>query len=287
MATASKKPAPAATKAGAKPAAKPAATVTKANTNKGVVTAPKSIGNTSLMRGEDIPDYIKRDGGRGNEDVGMEDQVIPRLEIVQALSPCLKKNDAGYIEEAEVGDIFNTVTRQVFKEGVIVIPVLYTKQYLIWKDRKKGGGFRGSFNTIEEANARIQTEPENEQDDLEAVETGQQLVLVVNDDGTADEAVISMAKTKLKVSRQFNSLVKMGGGDRFSRTYRFFTADAANAAGEEYKNFAFSSHGFPEKEAYEKAESLYNALKTGARNMVVDTSDGGEADPTVGSGKEY
>lgn len=272
MATASKKPAPVANKAGAKPAAKAAPSKAVTPTKSTTAIAPRP--NAAVMRG-DVPDYIKRDGGgRGNEDVGMADQVIPRIEIVQALSPCLKKNDAAYIEEAEVGDLFNTVTRQVFKEGVVVCPVLYKKEFLVWKDRKKGGGFRGSFGTIEEAQARINGE--SDADDLEALETGQQLVLVINDDGDSEEAIISMSKTKFKVSKQFNSLVKLGGGDRFSRTYRFFSADAANAAGEEYKNFAVSLHGFPPEDVYVKAEGLYKALSSGARNMVMDTSDAGD-----------
>lgn len=278
------KPAAAAAKPAA-PAGKPAAQPAKPST---AVSRPASTA-VSKPRDENLPAYIKQGGpARGSENVDTTDLVIPRLELAQALSPCLKKGDAGYIEGAEQGDIFNTVTRELYKaeNGVLVIPILYKKEYLVWKDRKQGGGFRGSYPTLDEANQRIAGEQDAEH--LVANETGQQLVLVVREDGTTDDtmlAMVSMSRTKLKVSKNWNSLIRLNGGDRFSRVYRLIAVDEQNSAGEDYKNFGVMAAGFPEEDAYKVAEAVYEGIAGGEIQYKMDTSDGDV--PEAGGSKEF
>ena len=81
MATAAKKTAPA--------PARPAPSTSKAG------AAPR---NTAVATQDDVPDFIKKGKGRGNEAVEMADVFIPRIELVQALSPCLRRNGPAYIE---------------------------------------------------------------------------------------------------------------------------------------------------------------------------------------------
>ena len=57
---------------------------------------------------------FEADSGMGFEEVDKDDFQIPFVRILQALSPQLKKSDASYIEGASQGDIFNTVTHQVW-----------------------------------------------------------------------------------------------------------------------------------------------------------------------------
>ena len=111
----------------------------------------------------DVPDYIKQGQTRGSENVTTEDLVIPRLEIAQALSPCIDKTDSAFIEGCEPGMLFNSVTRELYGESVIFVPVLFKPEYLLWRDRKKGGGFGGSYDTKAEALAEIEDldDPDN------------------------------------------------------------------------------------------------------------------------------
>lgn len=236
-------------------------------------------------RNANVPDYIRQGDNRGNENVAVEDIVIPRIEIVQALSPALKANDADYIEGAKQGDLYNSVTRELYGPSITVVPVFFKKQYLNWRDRKKGGGFGGAYDNVQDAQARIKTEERPEE--WEATETAQQLVLVLRQDGGIDEAVVSMNRTKLKVSRNWNSLIRLNGNARFSRTYSIFSVDERNSNGDEYKNFAVVSGGFPSEPAYRKAEALYAALNSGARKMNVDTSDQGDEAGGNAASKEF
>ncbi|MEY2824474.1 MAG: Vibrio phage, partial [Pseudomonadota bacterium] len=113
------------------------------------------------MEGSAVPfvTLVGKTGARGAENVSTDDMIIPRIELVQALSPARNKKDAAYVEGAEEGMLFNNVTRELYGEFVLVIPVYYVKQYLVWKDRKQGGGgsngFRGAFASPELAREAI------------------------------------------------------------------------------------------------------------------------------------
>ncbi len=136
------------------------------------VLAPPGVTN--------IPVYLKdMQGSRGSEEVGSNDLIIPRLELCQALSPCLKKNDPAYIDGIEEGMLYNNVTREIYgvKESVVICPVMFKKEYLLWRDRKDTGGFYGAYSSFEEAEEKRATLERPEK--VEAVDTHQQLCLLV------------------------------------------------------------------------------------------------------------
>lgn len=227
----------------------------------------------------EAPEWLKQGAARGAENVGTDDMIIPRIEVIQALSPARNKKDAAYIEGAEEGMLFNNVTRALYGESVTVVPVYYTKQFLIWKDRKLGGGgsngFRGAFASRELAESEIARLGE---DGLEVSDTAQHFVLVRNGDEW-QEAVISMAKSKMKVSKRWNSLIRLTNTDSFSRAYKLSSVTETNARNESYYNFNVTPLGFVTKEVYERAEKLYETIRSGN----VKVSDTFDSDPAAES----
>ena len=211
----------------------------------------------------DVPEWLKTGQARGAENVTTDDMIIPRIELIQALSPARKKTDAAYIEGADEGMLYNNVTRVLYGESVTVVPVYYTKQFLVWKDRKSGGGgsngFRGAFAS--EALARDAIAQLGEEG-LEVSDTAQHFVLVRFGDEW-QEAVISMAKSKMKVSKRWNSLIRMTNTDSFARAYKLSATTETNARNESYFNFNIASLGFVQKEVYERAEKLYETIRAG------------------------
>jgi len=228
----------------------------------------------------EVPDFLRgKEGGRGAENVGADDLVIPRIELIQALSPARNKKDAAYIEGADEGMLYNNVTRELYGETVTVIPVYYSKQYLVWKDRKSGGGgsngFRGAFASLAAANAAI---AQLNEEGLEAIDTAQHFVLVGHA-GEWTEAVISMSKSKMKVSKRWNSLVRMTNMDSFARAYKLSAVTETNARNESYYNLNVTPLGFVSKEIYERAEKLYNTISQGGVKVSSDYDI--DADETV------
>jgi hypothetical protein len=232
-----------------------------ANTEtKQVTKAPTSL--ISAERPDFLPMPQEADIIRGGENIGMDDLTIPRIDVIQDLSPCRKKTDPAYIEGAEEGMMVNNVTKELYTESLIIVPAYFRKEWLIWKDRKQGGGFRGAHATEALANDAI-----NKMEDglaCEVVATAQHFCVVINPaTGKMEEATLSMSRSKLKVSRQLNSLIKINLGDSFSRAYLLSVVEAKNPQNQAYYNFNISNMGFPSKAAYELAIKLYESASSG------------------------
>lgn len=257
------------------------ATANKDTKNKSTPVAADNDQSGAVANVEsNLPAYLQNQGpARGAENVKTEDMVIPRLELVQSLSPCLDETNASaYIEGAKAGMLFNNVTREVYGSAVDVIPVFFMKEYIIWKDRKKGGGFVGAFSTMASAEAAMNDM--EDQNDHRINDTANHFCLLRNPNtGRLEEIVVSMAVTKLKVSRTWNSLIRLAGGDSFARVYTIGTFTDANKAGEQYKNLTIKSKEFPTEEEYKRAEGLYMAVSAGAVQVNRDEDLGG-GDPS-------
>jgi hypothetical protein len=236
--------------------------------------AKKSTAKQLAVAQEKMPAFMDSDTKRGQEGVGVDDLTIPRLQLIQDLSPQRKKNDPQYIEGAEEGMMFNSVTKALYGEEVIFIPCYYRKEWVIWKSQSEGGGFIGAFPTQASALKEFrEQELEGEVDKkgnpvYEINDTGQQFGLIVNEDGTTEDIVLSLSKTKRKVDRQLNTIIKMAGGDRFSRMYKIKAVQDENSAGQNFYNFAVDLMGYVgNEETYRRAEGLYEAISEGQRDI--------------------
>ena len=67
---------------------------------------------------------MEQDAGKGLGVLGQEDLALPFLKILGQLSPEVNKRDGKYVEGAEPGMIYNSVSHQLFdgEKGINVIP---------------------------------------------------------------------------------------------------------------------------------------------------------------------
>lgn len=215
--------------------------------------------DNALVFAQEAPSYIKQGPARGSEEVKSSDIVLPRLEIVQALSPIKEVN-----EDAKEGYLFNSVTQEVLGDTVYFVPVYYRMEYLVWKDQDQGGGFFGSFTNQKDAEDRkAQAVSDGENPDyIEIIDTPVQYGLRIGTNGDVDQIVISMAKTKAKVSRKWNAMIQIAGGDRFSRVYKITTFRDENKKGQKFYNYVVQPAGYAPEPVYKEAEKMYGVLKT-------------------------
>jgi hypothetical protein len=232
------------------------------------MTKKESTAVTTLVEGvqQEIPEWLQK-GNAGSEEVTAKDMILPRVDVLQALSPQIKKSDPAYIEGAEQGQIFNTVTGRIYGPSIMFIPVMFRKEFVLWKLRKAGGGFIGAFKDLPEANTVLASMPNPA--DFEVVESHQHFCLILDPDGI-EEAVFSMTKSKLKTSRALNTLIQIAGVDRFAKAYRIYAVEESGDKGD-YWGFKVHQVGFVNKELYERARGLYELIKAGAAD--VDRSD--------------
>lgn len=71
----------------------------------------------------------------GFEDEEPDDMIVPRIKIVQSLSPERKE------KIADEGDIINSLTKEKLN-GKVFIPVFKFNNNVDWKDRSEGGGIQ-------------------------------------------------------------------------------------------------------------------------------------------------
>lgn len=212
----------------------------------------------------DKPEWVKTEGpGLGNENVTVEDLVLPRLEIIQSESPI-----KGTVPEATEGMLFNTLTGEIIGESAHFIPIYFRVEYILWKMQDFGGGFFGAFNTKGQAEDRRREKVSDGEnvDEMEIVDTPVQYGMLVRAVGMGEfetsQIVISMAKSKAKVSRKWNAMIQIGGGDRFSRVYRVSTFKDKNKQNKSFFNFVVIPAGFAPEKLYHDAALMYKTFST-------------------------
>ena len=212
------------------------------------------------------------DAGMGVNDLGSEDLAIPFIKVLQKMS-----DELDDLEDAKAGDIYNTVTKEVVKgkDGVRLINCAYNLQYIEWEPRGTGTGApHAIYGAGEEIPA---TERGDDNKDYVAggsgrylERTAQHYVLVVDEDGMTQQALLPMKSTQFKKSKQWNSAMRSlkmkdsKGGlftpPRFSHIWKLETVSEENKNG--------SWHGWQiSKDEVVKDPSVYAEAKLFAESI--------------------
>ena len=92
---------------------------------------------------EEVPEYLRRKpgvGAAGFDEVEQGDLTLPRLGLCQALSPQRDETDPKHIEGIEEGNYFNSLTGENYGAEIKIVPLLFYKNRIAFRDKKKGGG---------------------------------------------------------------------------------------------------------------------------------------------------
>lgn len=180
-------------------------------------------------------------GGTGFENVTASDLLIPRLTILQGLSPQVSRGKPEYDENAKVGDIYDVGLQERFPEGVEVVCAHYTKAWLEWAPRQTGKGLvaiHESGAIMDETERNATNQPTLANGNLIA-ETAQFYCLNLTTKERR-KSFIPMASTQLKKARRLLTLatgekVMMNGTEvtppLFWRSYFLTTVPESNAMG--------------------------------------------------------
>ena len=184
------------------------------------------------------------DAAKGLGAIGQEDLALPFLKILGQLSPEVNKRDGKYVEGAEPGMIYNSVSGDLYDgvKGIDVIPCFYKLEYIEWKDRGEGPGAPVAIYDSSSDIMSKTTPDANYKDRLPngnyIEKTASHFVIVSGDNPST--ALISMKSTQLKISRKWNSMmsgIKMKGKNglftpaSFSHIYRLKTTQMSNDKG--------------------------------------------------------
>ena len=233
-------------------------------------------------------DLILASAGKGLQNISNDDVTIPRLAIIQSGSPQRKKKDEKYIDGADEGMIFNTVTNELYIDSLEVIPCGYRKTYVEWIPREKGGGLVAVHDYKPE---KAITDPKTRKTMLgenQIVDTAEHFVLVKTAQGYSP-AVLTMTSSNLGVSRKWNTLLKMKRinikgqtveAPSFLFKFKLSTVEAENDLGNWHKYKIEELGQIESKDIFKEAEKLADSVSTGkvkASEPTEATAEGGDA----------
>jgi len=217
------------------------------------------------------------DAAKGLGAIGQEDLALPFLKILGQLSPEVNKRDGKYVEGAEPGMIFNSVSGELYDgvKGIDVIPCFYKLEYIEWKDRGEG---LGAPVAIYDSSSDImsKTTPDaNYKDRLPngnyIEKTASHFVIVSGD--SPSTALISMKSTQLKISRKWNSMmsgIKMKGANgmftpaSFSHIYKLKTTQMSNDKGTWFGWEVSKVGPVTDKGLYDQAKGFSDSISKGS-----------------------
>ncbi len=215
-------------------------------------------------------------GGTGLEETTTEDFAIPFIRVLQPLSPQLQKQHGSYVEGASAGDLFNTVTGEIYdgEKGILIVPCAYNKKYIEWIPREKGGGLVNATHDISILSSCTR-DPESRRDYTaegnEIVETAQFFVLVLEGD-SPQQAVIALTSTQLGVSRKWLTMLRMSRvqnnkgesveAPMFAYTYRLTTNTQSNDKGS-WNGYSVNQEGATEMSIAMIAKDFMSAARSG------------------------
>ena len=228
-----------------------------------------------------ILDDILETAGEG-VDYETSELQIPFIRIMQAMSPQKKKNDISYIKGSEDGDIFNTVTGQLWKgeEGIKVIPCYQETKHLefIPREGSSGGGFVGPAGDPNILKTTRQGAKETLPSGNELVKSDQHYCMVLNKDGSAQPAIVDMKSTQLKISRRWKTQIAMqkipdkNGVMRtpalFATIWNLKTVEESNDMGTWYNYTIEKVDLVKDKNLFIDAKNFRSSVESGAAKAV-------------------
>lgn len=210
------------------------------------------MSSTALAVSEKMPAHIKLASSRGNENVGANVQ-IPRIKLLQMMNKETIKSSDKYVDGAEPGHFYNTLTQDLTEE-VYVISVTVKTAWKVWQQDRKGT--LGEFPTREAAELAI-TDTNTPHLYFSPEETDTHLLLIKDaETGALEPAIMDFSKTKLWVSRNWNSTIGSKGGDRFASVWKMGAQTVENDKGT-FFNLKMDWLGWAQKADFDAAESLY------------------------------
>lgn len=232
-----------------------------------------------------VPDWMKGKAGEGVESIRPEDVEIPRIKLIQALSP-------EATEGGKPGQFWHTIMMTDLGPALEVIPVYVDLRYILWRPRKAGGGIlarswdgmtweppQGEF-TVSLDNGRTATwrlaprvaqsgladwgssDPSDPQSQPAATRMYNVVVMLpLRPD--LSPSVVTFQRSSVKIARRFIAQLKISTAPAYGMRFKMAAEKERNRQNQEYFNFRMSSLGLVEREDdYRRYQAMYERFKS-------------------------
>lgn len=232
---------------------------------------------------EEVPDFLRSELGNrsGMEKVDQADLLLPRLGLCQALSPQRRKSDPAYIPELQEGQLFNTVTKEVYGEELEIIALFFFKNRIKYNPIDQGGGIDcistnavdgGRISPVGCASCRFsvwgngQTDDEHGNDSPECTLYHNFMAVIP---ASVTPIAISYKATGLKVSKQILAAIRLTNLPMFAKKYKVTVSEMKSGNNQWYEK-KITPLGYVDQATYRAAEEMFNSLSE--KNIHLDTT---------------
>ena len=222
-----------------------------------------------------VPAFMRNDIDDGKQNIGAEDLQIPRLKLIQGLSPELEQYDG-----LRPGHFFHPAAEYIFDEPFRAVVLFMNKEYILWRPRGDGGGIlaratdgvhwspdHGEFEVtldkkdgghkvvwkmaktvIQSGLANWGTMNPRDKDSAPAATLMYNYLLAFPDNPDLMPAVMTFQRSSIKVGRNFNTKIKTVRTPLYGSIYEFSSFKDVNKGGDEFHNIAVKGAGLVEDE---------------------------------------
>lgn len=190
-----------------------------------------SVENTDLVKRTDqalakaeAPAYLDKYKGdrRGSEGVEMDDLLIPRLQVAQdGMTPQLKRTSENFNPDLKAGDLFNSVTGEIYGDSATVIPLFFFKNFIKFKPMADGGGVVAMYDKTADVPKEDLVWKDGKPPAV--TEFKNRMCLIADRDGQPTPIVVSFKSTGIKAAKQWNNQILDTGRPAFMRQYKLYS----------------------------------------------------------------
>ena len=241
-----------------------------------------------------IPDFMKKDAGKGAENLSSADLEIPRLQLLQSLSPQVVSG------EERPGTFYHTILEQALGEKdapLRIVPIYADIKFMLWRPRHEGGGILARAELGEDgdyhwnpANADFDVKPYKDRPtvvkwstlntvaesgldkfgSMDPADPNSQpaavkmwnFVVVLPDFPELGPMVITFQRGQAKTGANFSSKVKFADGAPSYGQIFSMQAKMDNTGAGDFFNLGITRVGYVEdEEQYNTYDALYESLK--------------------------
>ncbi len=263
-------------------------------------------GTSVVVRGPDqLPAFMEGHAGEGTEKLGRGDFEIPRIQLLQAISPEVEAFDA-----AEPGHFWHNMAEISLGEKLTIVPVFVDVRYILWRPRSEGGGI------LARADDGVHWNPPDAEFTVKlksgkqvSWRTAQTVVLSGLDRwGSSDPedtssqpaatlmysivcelpaypelgpAVVTLQRSGVRVARKLLGKINLSRAPSYGMQFVMSSITEQGLEGP-FKNYRFISDGFvDDKDRYEKYQQTYQLFReAGFSIRDLETAQEGDAEQT-------
>src|SRR6187431_2433159 len=274
--------------------------------------------NDVAKRDNSVPAHLAQYQKAKIGNVDSTDRVIPRIKLIQAISPELTE-----FEDAKAGQFWHTIAAQNLGPTIKAVPIIIRKSYILWAPRNDDRGIlaramdginwdpanaeftvkpKGSANSVtyktkdtvaESGLDMFGTSIPGDANSPPAASLTYNMLWYLPDHPDLSPAVIINTRSSVKPMQQLLSKIDAKTVPHFCQVYTIGSVQQKGAEGP-YFNYTYNGAGFVDQETIKITESLYHRFAEARWTANEETADvsegsnGGERrQPTEADNQKY